>query len=105
MSPETLAQTHSQIIDGKLSDLGELFKTVNNETEKKIAQLFNALELDASGMVKKSPKNRKIVNQAIALIRKKTNSLRPVVFNQYLQATEQINNLSTDYIKGIGGNG
>ncbi len=101
MTPEALAQTHSQIIDGKLSDLNELFKSVNIATEKQISELFNGLELDAKGMVKKNAKNRRILNQAIAIIRKKTKALRPVVFNQYLQATEQINNLSEDYINWI----
>ncbi len=101
MSPETLAQTHSQIIDGKLADLQELFKTVNVETEKKIVELFNGLDIDANGMVKKNAKNRKILNQAIAIIRKKTKALRPVVYNQYLQATQQINNLSDNYITWI----
>lgn len=98
MSPETLAQTHSQIIDGKLADLKELFKTVNVETELRVAKLFNGLELDDNGLVKRHKKNQRIMNQAVGIIRRKTHALRPIVFAQYEQATEQINNLSNDYI-------
>src|SRR6478735_12485944 len=98
MSPEELARTHSQIIDMKLSGMKELFKSANLETGVKIEAMFNSLELDSSGRVKKSPSNRKIINSAISMIRKKTNSLRPIVFNQYLEAKEQIDRLATDYI-------
>jgi len=98
MSPENLAKYHSQIIDAKLADLKELFKSVNVETDSKVKELFNGLELDNSGMVKKSAKNRRIMNYAVGIIRRKTKSLRPVVFGQYEQAVEQINNLSTEYI-------
>ncbi len=105
MSPDELAQTHSQIIDAKLADLKELFKSVNIDTGVKIEAMFNSLELDNDGKVRKSPGNRKIMNAAIGLIRKKTNTLRPVVFNQYLEATEQINRLADSYIVGLKSNG
>lgn len=98
MTPETLAQTHSQIIDAKIAELQQMFKTVNIETEKQISELFNGLEFDDQGKVKKSPKNRRILNTAIGIIKKRTKALRPVVLDQFKQAKEQINNLSTNYI-------
>jgi hypothetical protein len=98
MSPDDLARAHSQVIDAKLSDLKELFKSVNVDTEKQIAGLFNGIEFDNKGMVIKNARNRKLINTAVALVRKKTKALRPVVFEQYKQATDQINGLSTDYI-------
>lgn len=101
MSPDELAQAHSQIIDAKLADLKELFKSVNIDTGVKIEAMFNSLELDNNGKVLKSPGNRKIMNAAVGLIRKKTTSLRPVVFNQYLEATGQINKLADNYIQWL----
>lgn len=101
MTPESLAQTHSQIIDAKLADLQQMFKTVNIETEKQISQLFNGLEFDDKGTVKKTPKNRRILNTAIGIIKKRTKALRPVVLEQFKQAKDQINGLSTSYIQWL----
>lgn len=98
MTPEALAQTHSQIIDAKLADLQQMFKAVNTETEKQISELFNGLEIDDKGNVKKSAKNRKILNSAVGIIKKRTKAIRPVVMEQFKIAKEQINNLSTNYI-------
>ncbi len=98
MTPDELATAHSQIIDAKLNTLKELFKTVNIESEKQIANLFNGLEFDKNGVVLKSARNRALINRAVGLIKKKTKELRPVVFEQYTQASEQINGLSNDYI-------
>jgi hypothetical protein len=98
MSPEELATAHSQIIDAKLESMKELYKSVNKETEKKIADLFNGIEFDNNGVVLKNAKNRKLINTAIGIVKKKTKALRPVVFQQYTQAVDQINALSNDYI-------
>jgi uncharacterized protein with PIN domain len=101
MSPDELAQTHSQIIDNKLSDLRELFKSVNVESEKQLSTLFNAIEFDKNGNVLKTARNRVIINRAVGIVRKKTKALRPIVFEQYKQASEQINTLSTAYIQWL----
>lgn len=96
MSPEELAQTHSQIIDAKLAELKKLFASVNEDPD--IVRILNRIELDDNGKVISSPSNRRIINAAVGLVRKKTRSLRPIVFQQYLEAAEQIERLSTDYI-------
>jgi len=105
MSPDELAQMHSAIIDGKLADLKELFKSVNIDTAVKIETLFKSLEVDDNGKVMKSASNRKILNAAVGIIKRKTATLRPVVFNQYLEAVEQIDKLATDYIVGLKSDG
>jgi hypothetical protein len=41
------------------------------------------------------------MNIAVGIVRRQTMSLRPVVFNQYLEAAEQIERLATDYTLGL----
>jgi predicted regulator of amino acid metabolism with ACT domain len=78
-----------------------MFKDLNLSCKSKVGGMCNELELDRKGRVAKTSKNRKIVNNAINFIRKETKGLKPIIFNQYEEATNQINLLSENYINFI----